>query len=163
MDNEQMYHHGVIGMKWGVRRYQNKDGSLTAAGRKRLQKLDDEREKLTGEKSNTSTSNSSSSSAKKSIVELSDEELRSRLNRLQMEKQYSDLVKAMTPEKQAKSSKFVKQYLEPAAKKILWDTAVNVGAQAVSQMMANSVNKNSKNIKLNTNGGNQKKEEKKKD
>lgn len=28
-------HHGILGMKWGVRRYQNKDGSLTAAGKKR--------------------------------------------------------------------------------------------------------------------------------
>ena len=29
------YHHGVKGMKWGVRRYQNKDGSLTPVGKKR--------------------------------------------------------------------------------------------------------------------------------
>ena len=31
-----LQHHGVKGMKWGVRRYQNKDGSLTEAGKKRL-------------------------------------------------------------------------------------------------------------------------------
>lgn len=31
-------HHGILGMKWGVRRYQNADGSLTAAGRKRYEK-----------------------------------------------------------------------------------------------------------------------------
>lgn len=31
----ELYHHGIKGMKWGVRRFQNKDGSLTGAGRKR--------------------------------------------------------------------------------------------------------------------------------
>lgn len=34
MENN-LYHHGVKGQKWGVRRFQNKDGSLTPAGKKR--------------------------------------------------------------------------------------------------------------------------------
>lgn len=40
---DELQHHGVTGMKWGVRRYQNKDGTLTAAGKKRYAK---EMEKL---------------------------------------------------------------------------------------------------------------------
>ena len=34
-------HHGILGMKWGVRRYQNEDGTLTAAGKRHKAKLDE--------------------------------------------------------------------------------------------------------------------------
>lgn len=37
---EELTHHGILGQKWGVRRYQNQDGSLTAAGKKRLEQKD---------------------------------------------------------------------------------------------------------------------------
>lgn len=33
--NGELTHHGILGQKWGVRRYQNSDGSLTEAGKKR--------------------------------------------------------------------------------------------------------------------------------
>lgn len=35
MNENELMHYGVLGMKWGVRRYQNRDGSLTSAGKKR--------------------------------------------------------------------------------------------------------------------------------
>lgn len=34
-DTSELYHHGMLGQKWGVRRFQNKDGSLTPAGKER--------------------------------------------------------------------------------------------------------------------------------
>lgn len=51
MENTILYHHGTKGMRWGVRRYQNIDGSLTPAGKKRYDR--DQREnagKKKGEK-----------------------------------------------------------------------------------------------------------------
>ena len=49
MGNE-LYHHGIKGQKWGVRRYQNKDGSLTYAGKKRALKMQDQYTNFTEDK-----------------------------------------------------------------------------------------------------------------
>ena len=38
ISDKELYHHGIKGMKWGIRRYQNADGSLTNAGKKRAER-----------------------------------------------------------------------------------------------------------------------------
>lgn len=41
VQTNELYHYGVKGMKWGIRRYQNKDGTLTSKGKKRYEKSND--------------------------------------------------------------------------------------------------------------------------
>ena len=108
MEHEEIMHHGILGQKWGVRRYQNKDGSLTAAGKKRVGQLKDELNKLEPKKKEEGTSSSSKSKTKtteseskpkqKSVHEMSDNELRDRINRIDLERRYSALT---APQKSA--------------------------------------------------------------
>ena len=80
MEYNELYHHGIQGMKWGVRRFQNKDGSLTFAGKKRV-----------AERENNHDDYNRAHDRTRSVKSMSDAELRTRLNRLQMEQQYKNL------------------------------------------------------------------------
>lgn len=63
----ELYHFGIKGMKWGIRRFQNRDGTLTPQGKNRYQK---------------------------DVKRMSDRELRRAVNRLEMERKYTQLAKS---------------------------------------------------------------------
>lgn len=91
MVNNELRHWGIKGMKWGVRRYRNNDGSLTNAGKKRYS-------------SKKTVSEDYERAHKKTKVKyMSDKELRDTNNRLQMERQYEQL----TEKKKSAGRKFV--------------------------------------------------------
>ena len=77
----ELYHHGVKGMKWGVRRYQNEDGTLTAAGKKRAAK----------QESWSDDAKSAHELKSKSVSEMSNKELKQLNERVRLEQEYSRL------------------------------------------------------------------------
>lgn len=93
MDNEVEYlvHHGILGQKWGVRRYRNKDGTLTAAGKKRLAKLEAERDFLNDSDTDRQKKEDNTAKITKDARSMTDEELRNAINRLGLENQYKKL------------------------------------------------------------------------
>ena len=127
MENSQLYHHGILGMKWGVRRFQNKDGSLTSDGKRHLEQNSKAKQGNNKKKKGHTTNKG------KSINELSDDEFRKRINRLELEKRYEALSKKEQKAKMFDGKRFVTQVLENSGKV--------VATQLSTYVMGNMVNK----------------------
>ena len=109
IENDELQHHGIPGMKWGIRRFQNKDGSLTSAGKKRKSLKDTVKEYSAAKKKKASLEKARKTRAanKKAAEEreekiksgkikarnMTDAELKKRIERLNLEKTYNDAVK----------------------------------------------------------------------
>ena len=164
MDRRELYHFGVKGMKWGVRRYQNKDGSLTAAGQKRYERdqrenagkkkgnkvgqadpnrwvrEDLERSKRTAESTRhlaedldriNNKAIKNKPKAKMDLSNMTEKEMRDRINREYLERQYNDL---FAPQKVSKGRQYVSKTLD-VGKDVLAVTASALGiALAIKEL-----------------------------
>lgn len=128
---KELYHHGILGMKWGIRRYQNKDGSLTPAGKKRAAKMKDDYTKLTGKrlirKPTKKAEPEKEDIRNKKLKDLTDAELNERINRLQKEKQLVGLETDLS----GKGSKFVRS----VGKDVVAPAAINAGKQLLTDLL----------------------------
>lgn len=110
-------HHGILGMKWGVRRTPQQ-----------LRRASASQKKSTSENSKTKTN---TRTKKVSVKNMSDEELRRRIKRLQDEKTYTQLMRE-SKGKVFNGKKFVSDVLTQSSK--------NVATQATTYAMASAVN-----------------------
>ncbi len=136
-EEEYLAHHGILGMKWGRRRFQNKDGSLTAEGRKRYSEMsDDER----SEAKSKAITTANLKEIKENFEFFTNEEIAAAFNRDTLNKKLDELT--YVPE----VSKFDK------VKKVL-DKVVPVAEQAAK--VAENFSKINKSLNPSSNNNNQ--------
>lgn len=138
MNADELKHYGIKGMKWGVRRFQNKDGSLTADGRKRysgdnlkdIQKQVNQGKNVVEGVKKTRAKAAEKQTEKKirdDLSKMSDQELRDIVNRLNMEERYMQVMKSRDV---ATGKSKVDKILDYAG------TALTIGGSALSIMVA---------------------------
>lgn len=141
-NTDELYHHGILGMKWGIRRYQYADGSLTPEGRKRAAKLKAKYDYLTKGIKKKKSNSKSKSSRQKPIKEMTDEELRSKTNRMTLEANYLDAAKrigSFSTKEISKGRAFAKKVVSDVIGPAVWDASKQVTKSYIVKMLNDSL------------------------
>ena len=143
---DTLMHHGVRGMKWGIRRYQNKDGSLTAAGRRRQRNNPFFIRKSKAKKENTNKQhkqnkqNNQNKKVKKTTKQMTNEELREKTNRMKLENNYITTLQDYARLHQ-KEMTMGQKFVRSLGKDVIAPAFKNVGREMVEEFLRNQKKK----------------------